>query len=76
MHFKTVTGSEVKSMKIRDFKIRSVDGFGLAEQASSVTVLKLSYSQFREKSWRGLREREWAEGVPRQLLDVFSGLRG
>ena len=28
----------------------SVDGFGLADEASSLTVLKLSYSQFREKS--------------------------
>ena len=50
MHFKTVRGPGVKSVKFRDFKIRSVDGFGLAEKASSLTVLKLSYSQFHEKS--------------------------
>ena len=76
MHFKTVRGPGVKSVKFRDFKIRSVDGFGLAEKASSLTVLKLSYSQFREKSWRGLRERQWAEGAPRQLFDKISRLRG
>ena len=50
MHFKAVRGPGVRSVKILDFKIRSVDGFGLAEKASSLTVLKLSYSQFREKS--------------------------
>ena len=62
--------------KFRDFKIRSVDGFGLAEKASSLTVLKFIYSQFREKSLRGLRERERGKGVPRKLFDKISGLRG
>ena len=76
MHFKTVRGPGVDSAKFRDFKIRSVDGFGLAEKASCLTVFWGCYSRFREKSLRALPQRERRKKGSRQLFDKISGLRG
>ena len=76
MHFKTVRGPGVDSAKFRDFKIRSVDGFGLAEKASCLTVFWGGYSRFREKSLRALPQRERRKKGSRKLFDKISGLPG
>ena len=50
MHFNTCRGPGVKSAKIQNFKIRSVDGFGLDERARLLTGFYEVYTGFGEKS--------------------------